>query len=38
MKNIRVEFYETGQEIIRIAKGSFKDLSPGYRKAHNIDL
>jgi predicted NACHT family NTPase len=38
LKQIRVDFYETGQEIIRIVKGSFKDLSPGFRKSHNIDF
>jgi hypothetical protein len=25
-------------EIIKIVKGTFKDLSPGYRKTHNIDF
>lgn len=38
LKQIKVDFYENNQEIIRIIKGSFKDLSPGFRKSHNIDF
>jgi hypothetical protein len=29
---------ESSKEIIRMSKGKFMDLSPGFRKAHNIDL
>jgi hypothetical protein len=38
LKEFEIKMRECSKEIIKMSKGSFKDLSPGFRKAHNIDL
>jgi hypothetical protein len=38
LKDFKIEMRESSKEIIRMSKGKFMDLSPGFRKAHNIDL
>ena len=37
-KEFTVDMRDSSKEIIRMSKGTFKDLSPGFRKTHNIDL
>lgn len=38
LKKIKVDIYENSKDIIQLIEGNFKNLSPGYRKAHNIDV
>lgn len=36
-QNFKIELRESSKDIIKMVKGSFKDLSPSFRKTHNID-
>lgn len=38
LQDFKVDVRESSTEIIRMSKGKFMDLSPGFKKAHNIDL
>jgi len=36
-QNFKIDIRESSRDIIKLIKGSFKDLSPSFRKTHNID-
>ena len=36
-QNFKVDIRECSKDIIKMMKGNFKDLSPSFRKNHNID-
>ncbi len=38
LKPFTIDIRECSKDIIKVTKGSLKDLSPRERKAHNIDF